>query len=111
MKLLFDENLSHRLAQRLGDLYPESGHVRDVGLRGATDEAIWEYAQANGFTIVSKDSDFYQRAILHGPPPQVVWLRLGNGPTADAERLMRDHRALLQRFATTPEVGLLPLPE
>ena len=58
MKLLFDQNLSSRLTRLLGDLYPESIHVREVGLREAEDTAIWEYAKQNGFIVISKDSDF-----------------------------------------------------
>jgi predicted nuclease of predicted toxin-antitoxin system len=42
MKLLFDQNLSPRLARLLADLYPGSIHVREVGLRDAVDAAIWD---------------------------------------------------------------------
>jgi predicted nuclease of predicted toxin-antitoxin system len=31
MKLLFDQNLSHRLVSALASEYPDSVHVRDVG--------------------------------------------------------------------------------
>jgi predicted nuclease of predicted toxin-antitoxin system len=36
MKLLFDENLSHRLVAQLGAEFPGSVHVRDVGLAPAS---------------------------------------------------------------------------
>jgi predicted nuclease of predicted toxin-antitoxin system len=78
MKLLFDENLSPKLPRILSVDFPESMHVRDCGLKGFSDEDIWEYAQNNEFTIVSKDSDFYQRSLLYGHPPKLVWLRIGN---------------------------------
>ena len=45
MKLLFDQNLSPRLPQLLADLYPDSAHVRDFGMRDSTDTEIWEYAK------------------------------------------------------------------
>jgi predicted nuclease of predicted toxin-antitoxin system len=57
MKLLFDQNVSPRLARRLADIYPDSLHVREVGLRDADDAEIWEYAKLHGFSIVSKDWD------------------------------------------------------
>jgi predicted nuclease of predicted toxin-antitoxin system len=57
MKLLFDQNLSPRLPRLLADIYAESIHVREVGLRAADDSEIWEYAKANGYAVVSKDSD------------------------------------------------------
>ena len=53
--LLFDENLSHKLPAKLADVYPGSAHVRHVGLLGAGDERVWEYALRNGLVIVSKD--------------------------------------------------------
>ena len=111
MKLLIDENLSHRLVARLDDLYPGSQHVRDIGMTGDSDALIWETAGADGFTIVSKDTDFYQRAVLFGPPPQVIWLRLGNGPISDAERLLRDHHSRIKAFARADETALLALPD
>ena len=37
MKLLFDENLSPKLSNRLSDLFPNSLHVRDVGMKATTD--------------------------------------------------------------------------
>ena len=64
MKLLFDQNLSPHLPRRLADIYAESVHVRAVGLRDASDAEIWQYAKAEGYTIVSKDSDFQQRSLL-----------------------------------------------
>ena len=81
MKLLFDQNLSFKLCQRLADLFPDSSQVRLLGLAEADDHAIWHYAQANGFTLVSQDSDFADMATLFGPPPRVIWLRCGNQPT------------------------------
>ena len=62
MKLLFDENLSYQLARQLADLFPDSVHVRDIGLKAADDPAVWEFAKNNGLMIVSKDSDMHQRS-------------------------------------------------
>jgi predicted nuclease of predicted toxin-antitoxin system len=78
MKLLFDENLSPKLPPLINDLFPGSLHVRDCHLKGLPDQVVWEYARAHGFTLVSKDGDFYQRSLLLGAPPKLVWLRLGN---------------------------------
>ena len=72
MKLLFDENLSARLVQALQDLYPDSAHVKDVGLESAEDAAVWEYAKTHGFVIASKDFDFWQFSFEFGQPPKVV---------------------------------------
>jgi len=53
VKLLFDENLPPRLADVLQGEFPESVHVHSCGLGSSEDEAIWEYAKREGFTIVS----------------------------------------------------------
>jgi predicted nuclease of predicted toxin-antitoxin system len=58
MKLLFDENLSPKLPEILSSQFPGSLHVRDCGLKGFSDEAIWGYARNHDFTVISKDSDF-----------------------------------------------------
>jgi predicted nuclease of predicted toxin-antitoxin system len=41
MRLLFDQNLSHRLVSDLEDLSPNSAHVRLLGLSEADDLTIW----------------------------------------------------------------------
>jgi predicted nuclease of predicted toxin-antitoxin system len=64
VKLLFDENLSPRLGTSVGDIYLGSAHVSAVELTSAPDEAIWDYAAANGFVIVTKDDDFRQHSFL-----------------------------------------------
>jgi predicted nuclease of predicted toxin-antitoxin system len=56
--LLFDVNLSPRLPAHLVEQFTGSRHVRDVGLRGTTDQDIWKFAGAADFTIVTKDDDF-----------------------------------------------------
>jgi predicted nuclease of predicted toxin-antitoxin system len=64
MKLLLDQNLSWRLVKPLQGSFPESAHVRDLGLDRASDVDVWEYARREGFVIISKDSDVEQRSIL-----------------------------------------------
>ena len=66
MKLLFDENVSPKLVGLIEAAFPESAHVYDPGLRGATDRPIWDHARNNGFTIVSTDDDFRQRSSGNG---------------------------------------------
>lgn len=107
MKLLFDENLAPRLATALLDFYPGSVHLRDCGLRGASDDEVWQYARGNGFVIVSKDSDFSQRSSLIGSPPKVIWLRIGNCTTARADLVLRNAVERLRRFEDDQETCLV----
>lgn len=48
MKLLFDQNLSPSLINRLADLFPESDHVSLLGIDRATDGEVWNFARDNG---------------------------------------------------------------
>jgi predicted nuclease of predicted toxin-antitoxin system len=110
VRLLLDQNLSHHLVDALQSLCPEVVHVRSVGLAEADDDAVWEFARANGFTIVTKDSDFDQRAFLLGPPPKVVWVHLGNCTTRDVEQLLNGRAQDLADFHADAQAALLILP-
>jgi len=109
MKLLFDQNLSPRLVQRLTDLYTDTSHVSLVGLDRSTDLAVWDYARANDFCIVTNDADFNDLSVIQGFPPKVVWLRLGNCTTTDVEQVLRRGHAQITAFADDLSVGTLEL--
>ncbi len=109
MKLLFDENLSFRLVPALADIYPGSAHVRNVGLLGAEDAAIWSYAAEHGFLLTSKDKDFYERSVLFGAPPKVIWLRIGNRPVSDTAGILRGQYIRVRRFHEDPRATFLPV--
>jgi predicted nuclease of predicted toxin-antitoxin system len=110
VKLLFDENLSHKLAHRLADLFPDSAHVRDIGMKAADDPKVWEYAKDNDFMIVSKDADMHDLSLVFGNPPKVVWIRLGNCSTAQVEYLMRREFDVIKLFYEDESVSLVALP-
>lgn len=75
--LLFDQNLSYKLVDRLADLYPGSTHVRQEGLSEVDDHEVWEFARDNGYTIVSQEGDFFDMSVLNGAPPKIIWLTCG----------------------------------
>jgi predicted nuclease of predicted toxin-antitoxin system len=100
VKLLFDENLSPELVHLLADLFPNSTHVHLCGLSHSDDGAIWEYAKANSFTIVSKDSDFEERCVLFGSPPKLIWVRLHNSSSVEVARVVRSSFPLIAEFIT-----------
>lgn len=109
MKLLFDQNLSHRLVQALQKEFPDSRHIREVGLEEATDTVVWQYAVQQGFAIVTKDADFHQRSFLFGHPPKVIWVRVGNASTAKIEALLRRRAADVDAFCSDLESAFLIL--
>ena len=93
MKLLFDQNLSPQLAVRLSDVFPGSLHVRELGLERAPDEDVWRIALERGLVIVTRDSDFQERAQIAIEAPRIVWIRRGNCSTAEIEGLLRNAAA------------------
>lgn len=109
MKLLFDENISPRLVDQLDSLYPGSQHVGAAGLTSQSDQAIWDYAAANGFIIVSKDNDFRQRCFVHGPPPKVIWLSVGNSGASVVRTLLESAQGAVTRFWESEDEALLVL--
>ncbi|NBD34106.1 MAG: hypothetical protein GVY17_14345 [Cyanobacteria bacterium] len=109
MKLLLDENLSDRIINRIIDLYPDSTHVKTLGFTNTDDAVIWEYAKANDFFIVSKDSDFYQRSLLYGHPPKFIYLRIGNSPTSKIIQVLRDQFDTISQFSNSATESILVL--
>ena len=69
----------------------------------------WQYAKQNGFTIVSKDSDFEEMSILRGSPPKIVWLRIANCTATEIENLLRTALPIIKRFIEEDEESCLVL--
>ena len=66
MKLLLDQNLSPRLLTVVGDLYPGSTHVREVGLQAADDDTVWRYAAEHVRTPTNMQA--HQDVRIPAPP-------------------------------------------
>ncbi len=109
MKLLFDENLSARLVDQLADLFPGSAHVRPLDLGGKSDRSIWNRAARDGFVLVTKDEDFHRMSVFEGPPPKVIWIRLGNCSTADVARVLRQQADVSRAFVEHADAAFVAL--
>ncbi|MCH7226430.1 DUF5615 family PIN-like protein [Haloferula sp. A504] len=82
--LLIDENLPFSLAKHLP---VPCSHATDLG-RQPTDGEIWEHAREKNQVVLTRDADFFDRIILEGPPPKVIWVRLGNIRRKELESLL-----------------------
>ena len=107
MKLLFDQNLSRFLVERVSSEFKGSLHVIQLGLGQATDRKIWDCAGEHGFTIVSKDSDFRDLAASSVPPPKAIWLRVGNASTGEIEQLLYANSERILKFEQGDQESLL----
>lgn len=109
MKLLLDENLSYRIVPSLQNCYPDSAQVTQVGLERADDRAVWAFAKANGYVIVTKDDDFQGLLALAGHPPRVIRLLIGNSANQTAiNALLHNANAIISAFED-PNIGLVEI--
>lgn len=82
--LLIDENLPASLAR----LLPVTcSHATDLEAQ-PSDSLLWSHARERNWIVLTRDADFFDRLMLHGPPPKVIWVRLGNVRKADLENLL-----------------------
>jgi predicted nuclease of predicted toxin-antitoxin system len=75
---LVDNQLPTALARLIQHEFREQAeHVADLGLRDASDAALWKYASAEDLILISKDEDFVTM-VLQSPTAGLLWVRIGN---------------------------------
>jgi predicted nuclease of predicted toxin-antitoxin system len=85
MRLLLDANLSPRLLGPLRAAGHDVAHVAELGLLTASDRTILDRAKAEGFVVVTVDSDSPMMLAMSGASmPSVVLLRGVTELTRDA---------------------------
>jgi predicted nuclease of predicted toxin-antitoxin system len=98
VKLLFDQNISFRVANKLKPIFPECGQVREPNLEDKSDREIWDFAKNEDYTIVTFDADFYDLVTLYGHPPKIVWLRVGNTMSDNLITILQNRAELIKAF-------------
>jgi len=78
MRFLVDAQLPPALARFFEARGHEAKAAREVGLRQAEDPAVWTFALAGAWIVVTKDEDFAIRISVVPTGPAIVWLRIGN---------------------------------
>ena len=109
VRLLFDEQLSEALVREVGVVFSGSLHVRLLNRGGAPDTDVSKLAREHDCVLVTKDGDFHRLSLLHGAPPKVVWLRVGNCATTEIVRLLTAHAEDIRRFETRSDASVLEL--
>ena len=105
MKLIFDQNISHRILKVLSDRFVNSTSVKRENLVDSLDKAIWEFAKKSNYLIVTQDSDFNDLNLLNGFPPKIIWIRAGNLRTEELAKILEDHFDELKEFESNSEFG------
>ena len=79
MVIWIDAHLNPAIATWINEHYSiQAVALRDLGLRHAKDRQIFEAGRQNNVVVMTKDSDFVDLVTRYGPPPQVIWLTIGN---------------------------------
>ena len=80
MKLWLDAQLPPLLARWINeqDFGLDATPVRELDLRDASDAEIFAAARNEAAVVMTKDRDFVYLLDRQGPPPQVIWIRMGN---------------------------------
>ena len=76
IKLLLDQNLSPKTADFIRSLGWDAKDVRELGKGGADDADIYEFAKAEGWTLVTYDLDFSRRFMADKKLPGLILLRV-----------------------------------
>ena len=83
MQSLLDANLPRSTAVSLRQMGHEAVDVRDIGMRGASDDAVAAYVRATRQVLITRDFDFSD--IRNYPPADyagIIVLRLPDDATA-----------------------------
>lgn len=73
-----DAQLPPALAEWIKAAGGRAAHVDELGMLRAPDPEIFTAARAANAVVVTKDEDFVLLLESEGPPPQVVWITVGN---------------------------------
>ena len=89
MKIWVDAQLPPAIARWLTETQKvEAIPLRDLGLRDAEDSQIFFAARQNDAIVMSKDSDFSELVLRHGPPPAIIWITCGNTSNARLQEIL-----------------------
>ncbi|MFZ1385891.1 MAG: DUF5615 family PIN-like protein [Thiolinea sp.] len=107
MKLLLDENLSRRIIASIEPSYKGSTQIALLGMDGASDREVWQFARDNNYILVTQDSDFNDFSTLYGYPPKVIWLKCGNQPRQRIVELLLSIKPDVEQFVADDELACL----
>ena len=104
-RFLIDENLPKALGDVIGDA---STHASEIAPQ-ASDTLLWKYARERDWIILTRDTDFFDRLLLFGSPPKIIWVRLGNLKKTDLVQVIRSRwKAILDLIETSDLVEIHP---
>jgi predicted nuclease of predicted toxin-antitoxin system len=109
VKLLLDENISRRIVSALAPVFPGTSHIESVGLAGATDLSICEYASEHNFVVVTKDEDFDRLVSLRHFKPKLIRLVMGNSTNDEIAQALLGVAAQIIAELEKPDQGIVEI--
>lgn len=91
LRVLLDQNIPREMVARLKRLRPawQVFHTSHVSLQGASDLTIFEWAQNNGYLVVTFDADFADRRGFAASQHQgIIRLRVWPTTVEEAEQAL-----------------------
>jgi predicted nuclease of predicted toxin-antitoxin system len=89
MIIWVDAQMSPAIAAWVSSNFPVSAvAIRDLGLRDAEDQDIFQAAKRENAVVMTKDSDFVLLLDRLGAPPQVIWVTCGNTSNARLKEIL-----------------------
>lgn len=99
MIVWIDAQLSPYLARWLSSEFGiEAKPVRELGLRDSRDREIFLAAREAGAIVLTKDRDFVLLLEQLGPPPQILWLTIGNTSNAHLKEALSKSFPTVQKL-------------
>ena len=105
MKLLFDQNISHRIVKLLPKEYQGSSSVKSERLINAPDLQVQQFGKQHNFTIVTQDADFNDLNLIRGFPPKIIWIRAGNLKTEALADILSSYQDEIENFLQHDRFG------
>ena len=110
IRILIDQNISHRIIPKISTTFSAVEHVRNLGLQQASDYEIFLQARGQQFdAILTIDEDFLNLIQVFGSPPKIIWLRLGNCQTDYIASVLVAYREQIESFMLNDELKILQI--
>ncbi len=92
------------MIKQLTPFFTEVVHASKLKIIQPTNDiSIWNYAQKNGFTTISKDDDFEKIVLLRKAPPKLIYLKTFNLDTNKLVDLILENKDKIIEFINSDQ--------
>jgi predicted nuclease of predicted toxin-antitoxin system len=104
MKILCDVHISYKIVRFLKEKGIEAVHVNELPDKWHTKDAvISNYADSEGFTVITKDVDFKNSHFIQNKPRRLIRIALGNISNKDLLYIFERYLTIFQVNCAEPK--------